>query len=105
MRHSIWELVSHITSWERAALLRLAGEAARFYNTGQDWPESGAAVEGAWQQTLARLVETNASLRDAMLQIDDSKLDEPIHAEMQSTYVTLHGVCSTRLPRGPDRRF
>lgn len=90
--HNIWELVSHIAAWERVALLRLAGESARYYNTEEDWPKSDAADEDAWRQMLKRLGETNASLREAVLLLDDTKLDEPILPEMSSTYVTLHGV-------------
>jgi uncharacterized damage-inducible protein DinB len=90
--HSIWELVLHIAAWERVALLRLAGEPARYYNTIEDWPGADASDENAWQQTLVRLDETNAGLREAVLLLDDSKLDEPILAGMSSTYVTLHGV-------------
>ena len=95
--HSIWELVRHIAAWERVALLRLAGEPARFYNTIEDWPEGEASDESAWQQTLVRLGETNAGLREAVLLLDDSKLDEPILPGMSSTYVTLHGVAQHTL--------
>jgi uncharacterized damage-inducible protein DinB len=90
--HSIWELVSHIEAWERVAIRRLAGEPAQIYNTEEDWSESKAADEDAWRRTLERLGETNASLREAVLRLDDSKLDEPIIPEMSPTYITLHGV-------------
>lgn len=90
--HSIWELVLHIAAWERVALLRLAGEPARYYNTIEDWPEADGADENAWQQTLVRLAETNNGLRESVLLLEDAKLDEPILPEMSSTYITLQGV-------------
>ena len=90
--HSIWELVQHIEAWERVAIRRLAGDPARIYNTEEDWSKTDEALEDVWRTTRTRLVETNASLREAVLLLDDSKLSEPIHAEMPSIYITLHGV-------------
>jgi uncharacterized damage-inducible protein DinB len=89
--HSIRELVLHIAAWERVARRRLAGEAAQIYNTPEDWP-AAASSEEAWREALRALGEENAKLREAILRLDDSKLDEPIHEGMSSVYVTLHGV-------------
>lgn len=90
--HSIWELVSHIEAWERAILLRLGGEPAKFYDTPEDWPRVSDATEDAWRQTKERMDGTYAALRDRMLALDDSRLDEPIYEEMSSRYVSLHGA-------------
>jgi uncharacterized damage-inducible protein DinB len=90
--HSIWELVLHIEAWERVAIRRLAGDPARIYNTEEDWSQTGEALEDAWRSARALLAETNVTLREAVLLLDDSKLGEPILAEMSPTYITLHGV-------------
>ena len=89
--HSILELVLHIAAWETAARRRLAGDAAKIYNTPEDWPAAESSEE-AWRAALATLREENAKLREAILRLDDAKLDEPIYEGMSSTYVTLQGV-------------
>jgi uncharacterized damage-inducible protein DinB len=90
--HSIRELVSHIEAWERVALRRLAGDPARIYNTEEDWSNVSGDDEDGWRQALTRLRETNAELREAVLRLDNARLDEPILPEMSDAYVTLHGV-------------
>jgi uncharacterized damage-inducible protein DinB len=89
--HSILELVLHIAAWEAVARRRLAGDAAQIYNTPEDWP-AGDSSEETWRTALKRLEEENAKLREAILRLDDAKLDEPIYEGMSSTYVTLQGV-------------
>src|SRR2546423_501478 len=90
--HSIWELVLHIEAWERAALRRLGGHPAQIYNTEEDWPQVSGADEGEWRQTKEKLAETNESLRETVLLLEDERLDAPILPEMSTVYVTLHGV-------------
>jgi uncharacterized damage-inducible protein DinB len=90
--HSIWELVLHIEAWERAALRRLGGHPAQIYNTEEDWPQVSGADEGEWRQTKEKLAETNESLRETVLLLEDERLDAPILPEMSTAYVTLHGV-------------
>jgi uncharacterized damage-inducible protein DinB len=90
--HSVWELVAHIEAWERAILRRLGGDPAAIYNTEEDWPPVTDAREDAWRETQARLAETYTALREAVLQLDDARLDEPILPEMSTRYVSLHGA-------------
>jgi uncharacterized damage-inducible protein DinB len=89
--HSILELVLHIAAWEAVARRRLEGDAARIYNTPEDWP-AGDFTEGAWREALETLEVENAKLRGAIFRLDDAKLDEPIFEGMASVYVTLQGV-------------
>ena len=90
--HSIWELVLHIEAWERVALRRLGGDPAQIFNTEEDWSGVDAADEGGWRAALDKLSATNKALREAVLRLEDSQLDEPIYSQMSSRYVTLHGV-------------
>ena len=89
--HSIREIVRHIAAWERVARRRLEGDAAQIYNTAEDWPADDVSEE-AWRDALKSLGEENAKLREAILRLDDARLDEPIHEGMSSVYVTLQGV-------------
>lgn len=89
--HSIWELVLHITAWEGVCRRRLEGDRAQIPDE-EDWPSVGETSELAWQQAREALVEGHRKLRQAIGQIDESRLDEPILPDMSSVYVTLHGA-------------
>jgi uncharacterized damage-inducible protein DinB len=90
--HSIWELALHVEAWERAVLRRLGGDPAQIYDTPEDWSGVDAGDEAAWREAVGRLAATSASLREAVLGLEDSQLDEPILEGMSTRYVTLHGV-------------
>jgi len=90
--HSIWELVAHIEAWERAILRRLGGEAAQIYQTEEDWSLLPEASEEAWAAARRKLTETYVALREAVLELDDAELDEPILPNMSTRYVSLHGA-------------
>ena len=89
---NIRELVEHMEAGERAILRRLGGDPARIYNTEEDWPSALDAGEDAWQKARKKLADTGEALREALLRLDDARLDEPILAEMSSHYVSLHGA-------------
>ena len=90
--HSLWELVAHIEAWERAVLRRLGGDPAQIYNTEEDWSSLADATEEAWAAARRRMTETYAALREAVLNLDDAELDEPILPGMSTRYVSLHGA-------------
>jgi len=92
--HSIWQLVSHIAAWERACLRRLNGDPAQLTDE-EDWPAVSDTSEAAWQQTKDELIETHQQLLDAIAELDDARLNQPIindpSTAYSSVYVTLHG--------------
>jgi len=90
--HSVWEVVLHIAAWDAAMRRRLAGERAEIYQTDLDWPKVFDTSETAWQQTLAQLTQAHDELRQAITELDEARLDEPILEGMPSVYVSLHGV-------------
>ena len=90
--HNIRELVEHMEAWERAILRRLGGDPARIYNTEEDWSSALDAGEDAWQEAQQKLADTDKALREAVLRLDDARLDEPILAGMSTRYVSLHGA-------------
>ena len=90
--HSIRELVEHMEAWERAILRRLGGDPAQIYRTEEDWAAARDAGEDAWQAAQRKLADTDAALREAILRLDDARLDEPILEGMSSRYVSLHGA-------------
>lgn len=90
--HSVWELAAHAEAWERAVLRRLGGDAAAIYNTAEDWSAPADAAEDDWRALKSRLAATCAALREAVLMLDDSVLDQPILEGMSTRYVSLHGA-------------
>ena len=90
--HSVFELVAHVEAWERAVLRRLGGDPAAIYNTAEDWTPAAGLSEEDWRAAKLRLAETYRALREAVLALDDSQLDEPVLPGMSTRYASLHGA-------------
>lgn len=93
--HSIWELVLHITAWERACRRRLGGDPAQLTDQ-EDWPAVSDASEKAWEDARRELISVHGELLEAIAALDESRLDQPITLDpataSSSVYLTLHGV-------------
>lgn len=92
--HSIWELTQHIEAWERACLRRLGGDPARLTDE-EDFRPVNDTSDAAWESAKQQLTTTHRELLDAIANLDESRLNEPIitnsDASYSSVYVTLHG--------------
>ena len=92
--HSIWELVLHISAWERACKRRLEGDRAQL-SDDEDWPAVSETTEEAWQKTKQELIDNHRQLLEVIGSLDQSRLDQPIIEDpstpFSSVYVTLHG--------------
>lgn len=92
--HSIWELTQHIRAWEGACLRRLNGDPAQLPDS-EDWSDVNDYSEASWEKTKQALIDTHQQLLQALASVEDSRLDEPIINDPQTTYssvyVTLHG--------------
>lgn len=92
--HSIWQLTLHIAAWEDACRRRLEGDPAQLTDA-EDFPPITDTSQEAWENTKLSLTRIHRRLLDTLDTIDDSRLDQPIinNAEttFSSTYVTLHG--------------
>jgi uncharacterized damage-inducible protein DinB len=92
--HSIWELTLHIAAWEGACLRRLQGDPAQLTDA-EDWPPINDTSEAAWENTKQQLVDNHRALLDTITTVDESRLNEPIitdpNTSYSSVYVTLHG--------------
>jgi uncharacterized damage-inducible protein DinB len=89
--HSIWEIAFHIAAWEGAVRKRLQGERGEL-SAAEDWPAVTDRSAQAWEQTKAQLKQAHQELCDAVAELDEPRLGQPIVAGMSSVYVTLHGV-------------
>ena len=89
--HSIWQIVLHVTFWQDTARRWLQGEGVR-PGPNDDWPEVHKKSEDAWQDALSDLRRASAQLRDEVMLLAESRLEEPILEGMSKTYVALHGI-------------
>src|ERR1700674_3736560 len=91
--HSIWELVHHIAVWENVGRRRLTGDRAAIdISSPEDWPPADDTSDAAWEQAKAALDRGHQGLVEAIADLLESRLDEPIFEGMSTVYVTLHGV-------------
>ena len=82
--HSIWELVLHIRSDYDLVLRRLAGD-GRQLTAAEDWPVCPSATEENWRQTVQELKRLNETLRQAVRDFPDERLDDPLVSEAPYT--------------------
>jgi uncharacterized damage-inducible protein DinB len=59
--HSIWELVLHLTTWERVISRRIQGEAF-MPSDGENFPPVRQATDSAWREAVQTLQRTHADL-------------------------------------------
>jgi uncharacterized damage-inducible protein DinB len=91
--HSIWELVFHVTAWERQALAAVEGRKYETLAGDQDWPP----VQGAWQAALDNLESASRSLVTAIRAMPEEKLNESVEGTEYNFYFLLHGVVQHNL--------
>src|ERR1700704_2513245 len=84
--HSIWEIVLHISAWQRAGRRRLEGERAQLPDA-EDWPEVTHTNDQAWGKAKEALRQAHENLISAVVKLDKTRLDQPIIEGMSSVYV------------------
>ncbi|HEX8212958.1 MAG TPA: DinB family protein [Longimicrobium sp.] len=101
--HSIWEIVLHMTSWQREVLRRLRTRVAREPEDG-DWPAAPAPTDAAWREAVERLEAAHRELlteverfpADALGEILGEARDAPLGSGV-TYYVLLHGIVQHNL--------
>lgn len=89
--HSIWELVHHITAWVDIVRRRVAGEAVTVIPT-VNFPPVAEITEAAWQESLKAMNDEEERLRNGILEIPESRFEQPVPPTGDSVYVLLHGA-------------
>src|SRR5580765_6727245 len=72
--HSIWALTLHMDTWQRVVARRLAGDDTEV-GDDENFPAVPAPDAAAWSATLARLAESDAMIRAAVLAFEPGRLD------------------------------
>jgi uncharacterized damage-inducible protein DinB len=91
--HSIWELVLHVTAWEREALAAIEGKKYETLAGDKDWPPVGEV----WQAALDDLDSASRSLGTAIRAMPEEKLNESVEGTEYNFYFLLHGVTQHNL--------
>jgi DinB superfamily len=97
--HTIWELVLHITAWERVVTQRLAGRAIDRIPDEQNWPDIPDKSDLAWKLARNDLALAHRQLKEAIGHLDETQLDDPVPGKDYSVYVLLHGLIQHNLYR------
>jgi len=73
--HSIWEIVLHMTAWQREVLRRLGGAEPQPPEDG-DWPAPAPPDQGSWDRARAELGASLEELATAVSSLSDDDLRE-----------------------------
>lgn len=90
--HTIWELVTHITTWAEIPRARLGGEPHVDVPTEVDWPPTPQPTAEAWRAALERLDASHRALAADVAPLDDAALLRKITGHKYTVHVMLHGV-------------
>ena len=88
--HSIWELVLHLIATQAVLLRRIRGESAGL-KSEEFWPPVPPISESAWAETIIRLQQQEAELRQAISAFPEERLEARLTAEGSSAYNNFHG--------------
>jgi uncharacterized damage-inducible protein DinB len=75
--HSIWEIVLHMTGWQREVARRLGGAEPQLPEEG-DWPVPPKESRDAWDRAKAELRESLEQLADAVSALSEQDLETRI---------------------------
>jgi uncharacterized damage-inducible protein DinB len=94
--HSIWELVSHVEVWDRAAIVRLDGK--KHQPTGvRNFPRVPEVTESAWRKAVGATKRTHDDLVKTVAALPDTRLRERVPGKRYDFYHNLHGVVQHEL--------
>ena len=94
--HTIWELVAHMTFWEtevRHRLQHLEPQSEAEFN----FPKMSSPTAENWSKLLDAFRESNRDFREAVEELDESRLKDPLSSPQNTIYVELHGVIQHHL--------
>lgn len=82
-RHSIWQIVRHVTHWKRSVVAALEDQPLEYEGLERtDWPEV-SGDDAAWQADVRALHEITRRIRERAEALDDTGLSQ--------TYVWYEG--------------
>jgi hypothetical protein len=95
-RHTIWELVAHVTFWETQVYRRLNNLPDR-PTEDLNFPVMPEPTDTHWHATLADFRRSNLDFRRCISELDPTRLDQPAPGRNKSIYIEVHGVIQHHL--------
>jgi uncharacterized damage-inducible protein DinB len=89
--HSIWELVLHVTAWERVILRRMQGETATVPDK-DNFGHIRETSERAWREAVRDLRSTHDELVTAVSRLPEKRLDEQVPGKNYDLRFMLTGA-------------
>lgn len=92
-RHSIWQIVRHITHWKRSVIERWQGESpdSDALNAA-DWKDV-SGDQTAWERDVQTLLEVSRQIREMIVQWDDEELIRPPATSSKPKIFTEMDLC------------
>jgi uncharacterized damage-inducible protein DinB len=94
--HSIWELVEHMTTWQKVITKRMEGEDYE-PSDEENFPDENADLSDSWEKAIEELYRTYQLLREKLIQFPDEKLEEIVPGKHYTHYIQLHGLIQHNL--------
>jgi uncharacterized damage-inducible protein DinB len=94
--HSIWELVLHVATWDKASLRRIAGDKCQPEGT-DNFPIPPKPTEAAWRKAVAECKRTHNLLVKTVAALPESRLRDRVPGKKYDFYFMLHGVAQHEL--------
>jgi uncharacterized damage-inducible protein DinB len=90
--HTIWEIVLHMSVWQRTVRERLQGRPIRPLSDEEDWPTVAEVSDSAWAEAVRELGSEYELLREEARRWNDRNLGERVEGQRYTVYQMLHGV-------------
>jgi uncharacterized damage-inducible protein DinB len=91
--NSIWALALHMDTWQRVVARRLAGDDSPV-GDAENFPVVPPPSLAAWRTTLARLAESDAAIRAAVIASEPARLDPTADGFDENLYRNVLGAIS-----------
>ncbi len=86
--HTVWEIVSHVTTWAEIARERIHGESLGDPTAERDWPTPA----GDWSSAIDRLAAAHRLLAADVRELTDAALDAKVETLDYPVGILLDGV-------------
>lgn len=94
--HTIWELVLHITAWQKVGLRRLSGEPAIDLAEDEDFPLQGKSTP-EWELAQAELFAAGEELKAAVRSLPEKRFGQRVPEQIYDNSHMLHGIVQHNL--------
>lgn len=89
--HNVWELVLHLTAWERVVIRRLSSQKVTLTDD-ENFGHIPDLSEESWRAAVARLRSTHADLIKAVSSLAEERLSAQVPGKPYDIAFMLHGA-------------